>query len=299
MRTTNNNPTTSGCDRSMVLEILEYGFIQRALLSGVVIASTCSFVGCFLVMRRLALFGDGIAHVAFGGIAAGLFMGTYPMGTAFVAAVLGSLGLQKLRASAKIPGEIAVAITLVSGLSAGVILTSMSGGFTVDLFSFLFGSIILVGTVDTIMILAVSAAVCVILAVLYRRFLFITFNEEMARLSGINTTALNYLFVALAAVTVVAAMRLTGILLITALIVLPAITAARLNRSFRTTVIMSVIMSSSAVVGGIMLSYVLDWAPSGTIVFILVANLILVHAGYKVLHWRRPPVPQSRLAAPS
>lgn len=248
------------------------------------IAGICSFVGCFLVMRRLALFGDGIAHVAFGGIAAGLFAGVYPLGTAFVVSILGSVALQRLRSVAHIPGEVAVAITLVSGLAAGVILTSMSGGFTVDLFSFLFGSIILVSTEDTTVILAVSAGVVLTMVAFYRKLLFTTFNEEMARMSGINTVALNYLFVALAAVTVVTAMRLTGILLITALIVLPTISAVRFNRSFRTTILISTAISSSSVVSGIFLSYVLDWAPSGTIVMLLVAILVAVH----LVH-RAPP----------
>lgn len=242
-----------------------------------VIAGICSFVGCFLVMRRLALFGDGIAHVAFGGIAAGLFAGVYPLGTAFVVSVLGSVALQRLRSVAHIPGEVAVAITLVSGLSVGVILTSMSGGFTVDLFSFLFGSIILVSTEDMTIILTVSAGIVLTMVAFYRKLLFTTFNEEMARISGINTVALNYLFVALAAVTVVTSMRLTGILLITALIVLPTISAVRFNRSFRTTILISTAISSSSVVSGILLSYVLDWAPSGTIVILLVFVLVAVH----------------------
>lgn len=255
------------------------------------IASLCSFVGCFLVMRRLALFGDGIAHVAFGGIAAGLFAGVYPLWTAFAVSILGSVVLQRLRSVAHIPGEVAVAITLVSGLSAGVILTSMSGGFTVDLFSFLFGSIILVSTEDMTIILAVSSGVALTLAALYRKLLFISFNEEMARMSGINTVALNYLFVALAAVTVVTSMRLTGILLITALIVLPTISAVRFNRSFRTTLMISAALSSSSVIVGIFLSYVLDWAPSGTIVMLLVTILVTVHLAYRVAS------PARRLAA--
>lgn len=233
-------------------------------------------------MRRLALFGDGIAHVAFGGIAAGLFAGIYPLWTAFAISILGSVALQRLRSVAHISGEVAVAIILVSGLAAGVILTSMSGGFTVDLFSFLFGSIILVSTEDMTIILVISAGVALTMAALYRRLLFTTFNEEMARMSGINTVALNYLFVVLAAITVVTAMRLTGILLVTALIVLPTVSAVRFNRSFRTTLLISAAISSFSVVSGIFLSYVLDWAPSGTIVMLLVVFLVAVHLAHRV-----------------
>ena len=266
----------------MVLEILEYGFIQRALVSGVAISAICSFVGVFLVMRRLALFGDGIAHVAFGGIAVGLFAGAYPIWTALAAAMLGSIGLEKLRKRANVSGEVAVAVTLVSGLSMGIILISISGGFTVDLFSFLFGSIVLVSTEDMITILSISGAVLVLLSILYRRLLFITFNEELARISGIHTTALNYLFVAVAAVVVVTAMRLTGILLITSLIVLPTITAVRFGRGFKATILISTAISASSVVCGIFASYGLDWTPSGTIVMLLLGCMVTVHLTFMV-----------------
>lgn len=266
----------------MVLEILEYGFIQRAFISGVAISAICSFMGCFLVMRRMSLFGDGIAHVAFGGIAAGLFTGIYPLAVAFIVSILGSFGLERMRSASKIPGEMATAVVLVTGLSAGVILASMRGGFTVDLFSFLFGSIILVGTLDMTYILAISGGVAAVLALFYRQFMFMTFNEEMARLSGVNTTALNYLFVAIAAITVVTSMRLTGILLITALIVIPTITAVRFQRGFRDTIAISIAISASSVVAGIFASYVLDWAASGTIVVILVGCLLAVHGGYRL-----------------
>lgn len=264
----------------MVLEILEYGFMQRALVTGVVISGICSFVGVFLVMRRLALFGDGIAHVAFGGIAAGLLAGIYPIWIALVVAVLGSMGLQKLRDSTKVSGEIAVAVTLVTGLAAAIILTSISGGFTVDLFSFLFGSIALVSTMDMTVILSMSAAVVVLLCIMYRSLLFVTFNEEMASVSGVPTTIINYAFVAVAAVVVVTAMRLTGILLITSLIVLPTIAAVKFGRSFKATILMSTGISASSVVAGIFLSYVLDWAPAGTIVMLLLAAMGTVHLAY-------------------
>lgn len=266
----------------MVLEILEYGFIQRALVSGVTISAICSTVGAFLVMRRLALFGDGIAHVAFGGIAAGLLAGIYPIWTALVVSVLGSIGLEKLRKQANVPGEVAVAVTLVSGLSVGVILISISGGFTIDLFSFLFGSIVLVSSEDMTIILVISGVVLTLISILYRRLLFITFNEELARISGIHTTALNYLFVAVAAVVVVTAMRLTGILLITALIVLPTITAIRFGRGFKATILISIAISASTVVSGIFASYVLDWAPSGTIVVLLVFCMGVTHLVFAV-----------------
>lgn len=258
----------------MVLEALSYGFMQKALLAGTAVAVICSFMGIFLVLRRYSLFGDGISHVAFGGISVGLFLGVFPLWSAFAVSIAGGLGLQKLRSSTKISGDAAVAVVLVSGLAVGVMLVSASGGFSVDLFSFLFGNILLISDGDTAMIAAISAGILGTLMALRKQFLHLSFSEEQARVAGLNVTLLNYLFVVLAAVTVVTSMRLVGILLISALIVIPNITAMLFGRGFAKTVAISIAMSVFSVVLGILLSYQLNTAPSGTIVMIAVSLLL-------------------------
>tara|TARA_B110000438_G_scaffold284370_1_gene313372 strand:- start:57 stop:911 length:855 start_codon:yes stop_codon:yes gene_type:complete len=258
----------------MILEALSYGFMQKALIAGIAVGLICSFMGTFLVLRRYSLFGDGIAHVAFGGISVGLFLGVFPLWTAFIVSILGGLGLQKLRQSSKISGDSAVAVVLVTGLAIGVILVSSSGGFSVDLFSFLFGSILLISQEDTIMILAISAGIIATLTILQKQFLHLTFNEEQAKLSGMRTTLLNYAFVVLASITVVTSMRLVGILLISALIVIPNITAMMFGKGFKKTVFISMSISVISVISGILVSYFLNVAPSGTIVMIAVGILI-------------------------
>ncbi len=258
----------------MILEALSYGFMQKALIAGIAVGLICSFMGTFLVLRRYSLFGDGIAHVAFGGISVGLFLVVFPLWTAFIVSIFGGLGLQKLRQSTKISGDSAVAVVLVSGLAVGIILVSSSGGFSVDLFSFLFGSILLISQEDTIMILALSAGIITTLTILQKQFLHLTFNEEQAKLSGMRTTLLNYAFVVLASITVVTSMRLVGILLISALIVIPNITAMQFGKGFKKTVFISMSISVISVVSGILVSYFLNVAPSGTIVVIAVGILI-------------------------
>ena len=258
----------------MILEALSYGFMQKALVAGIAVALICSFMGTFLVLRRYSLFGDGIAHVAFGGISVGLFLGVFPLWTAFIVSIFGGLGLQKLRQSTKISGDAAVAVVLVSGLAVGVILVSSSGGFSVDLFSFLFGSILLISNEDTMMILAISAGVITTLVILQKQFLHLTFNEEQAKLVGLRTTLLNYAFVVLASITVVTSMRLVGILLISALIVIPNITAMMFGKGFKKTVCISMGISTISVTSGILLSYSLNLAASGTIVIIAVGILV-------------------------
>jgi zinc transport system permease protein len=251
-----------------MFEIFEAGFMQRALVSGVAVAVICSSIGLFLVLRRHSLFGDALSHMAFGGIAIGLFMNVYPLWTAIVVSILGALGITKLRESTKIPADATVAVLLSSGLALGIVLVSMSGGFNVNLFSFLFGSILLVSADEVIMILGLSAAIMAILVVLYRKFMYITFDEEQARVSGLRVTLLNYLFIVLASITVIASIRLVGILLISSLIVIPNITAMMFGKGFKKTALISGGIAVFSVVTGIIVSYVANLAPGGTIVLV-------------------------------
>ena len=262
----------------MVLEILEFGFMQRALIAGVAVAITTSVIGLFLVLRRNSLFGDALSHVAFGGIAVGLMANIYPLWTGLALSILGALGITKLRQSAKIPADATVAILLSSGLALGILIVSASGGFTLDLFSFLFGSILLVSVVDTIAILAMAGAVLAIVILLYKKLVYITFDEEQARVSGLQISALNYLFVVLASVTAVVSMRLVGILLVSALIVIPNVTALLFGRGFKKTALISVGISIFSVVTGIAVSYAFNLAPAGTIVLVSTGTFIVALA---------------------
>src|SRR5919201_482656 len=187
----------------MVFEVLELGFMQRALIAGAAVAITSSVIGLFLVLRHNSLFGDALSHVAFGGIAVGLFVNVYPLWTGLMLSVLGALGITKLRQFTKIPADATVAILLSVGLASGIVLISLSGGFTLDLFSFLFGSILLVNVNDTLAILAMAGIVLSIVILLYRKLMYIAFDEEQAKVSGLQISKLNYLFVVLASVAVI------------------------------------------------------------------------------------------------
>ena len=254
----------------MVFEILQAAFMQRALITGIAVAIICSAVGLFLVLRRHSLFGDALAHLAFGGIAVGLFTNIYPIWTAVIVSVLAALGMTKLRQSTNIPPDATVAVLLSSGLALGIVLVSLSGGFSVDLFSFLFGSILLVSQEELFMILALSAAIMAVLLALYKKFMYITFDEEQAKVSGLQVSKLNYLFIVLASIAVIASIRLVGILLISSLIVIPNITAILLGKGFRKTAAISGAIAVVGVVAGILLSYVANIASGGTIVLVLV-----------------------------
>lgn len=259
----------------MLYDILQYGFMQRALLSGIAISIMCSIVGLFLVLKRHSLFGDALAHVAFGGIALGLFTGVYPILTAYVVAILSAVGVNKLRESTKIPPDSSIAVLLTSGLAIGVILISISGGFTLDLFSFLFGNILLVSNEDLIMILITDAIVVPIIYILYKRLILIVFDENQAKVSGLNVTWINTLFIVLASITIIASIRLVGVLLISSLIVIPNITALLLGKGFKKTIFISCAISVFSVVFGIVASYYVNLVPSGTIVLTMVSMFIV------------------------
>ena len=255
----------------MSLEILSYGFMQRALIAGVAIAILCSVVGLFLVLRRYSLFGDAVAHSSFGGIAAGLLIGIYPLWTAYAVSLISALIITRIKQSFQISGEASVAILLSSGIAAGLVMISFAGGFTVDILSFIFGSILLVGVNDTILILALTGIILIVILLLYRELIYSTFNEEQAKVSGIPVDKINYLIILIAGITVVTSIQLVGILLISALFVIPNVTAIMYGKGFKHTALLSISFSIFAVVGGILLSYVFDITPAGTIVMLSIA----------------------------
>ena len=255
----------------MTLEIFYYDFMQRAIISGVAIALLCSVVGLFLVLRRYSLFGDAVAHSSFGGIALGLLLGIYPLWTAYVISIISALVITKIKQKFDISGEASVAVLLSSGIAIGLILISLSGGFSVDIFSFLFGSILLVSVEDTILILGLTGSILIVILLLYRELIYSTFNEEQAKVSGIPVEKINYLIVFIAGITVVTSIQLVGILLISALFVIPNVTAIMYGRSFKQTILLSISFAISAVVLGIIISYLLDITPSGAIVMLSLA----------------------------
>jgi len=267
----------------MVFEILSFGFMQNAIISGIAISLICSTVGLFLVLRKYSLFGDALAHSAFGGVALGLFLGFYPLWAAYAVSILSALGLTKIRQKFDISGDAIIAILLSSGIAIGIVLISLSGGFSIDIFSFLFGSILLVSTENVIMVLGLCAAIFIILITGYRKFMYITFSEEQAQVSGIPVQKLNYLLIAIAGITVVTSMQLVGVLLVSALFVIPNVTAMMFKRSFKQTIILSMSFSVFSTVAGIMISYPLDIAPSGMVVLLaitlFVGSLIIKSAG--------------------
>lgn len=255
----------------MFVELFSYGFIQRALLAGVLIGVLCAVLGVFLVLRRLSLIGDGLAHVTFGSVALALFAGLQGAAMLLISlpvVLLASLGILKLAARARLGGDAAIGIVSSLGVSTGVMLAVMGQGYGVDLFSYLFGSILAISTTELLVAAGLFVAVLGLLWLYYHELVALTFNEELAMVSGIRVRFLNSLLAALTALTVVLAMKLVGVMLISALLILPASAALQVARGFRMTVVLAVLIALLAVIGGIVLSFLFN-LPSGATIILL------------------------------
>ncbi len=254
-----------------MIEALSYVFIQKALLAGVLISLSCATIGLFLILRRLSLLGDGLAHVAFAGVAVSLLTGLEPFWSALAFASAGALGIQQLVERTKVYGDAATAVILSAGIGIAAVLIGLAKGFNVNLFSYLFGSILAISDTEMWTIGILSLAVLAYVAWNYKKLVLATFNEELAKVSGVNLTFLNTTFAVMTAITVVVGIRAVGILLVSALLVLPGVIALQVARSFRTAILIAVVVSIFAVVSGILLSFYLDLPPGGTIVTTLLA----------------------------
>jgi zinc transport system permease protein len=253
-------------------------YLQLALVAGVVVGAVAPLVGGFLVQRRMSLLGDGIGHVAFAGVAAGLLTGTWPVWTALVAAVLAALGIEWLRARGGTSGDLALAVFFYGGIAAGAVLASRAAavGRPANVLPYLFGSILTVTVGDVVTVLVMGALTVAVILLIGRALLAIAVDEETARVAGLPVDALNALLAVLTAVTVVAAMRVVGLLLVAAMLVLPIATARPLVRSFRATLALAAAVGVASVVLGLAAARVWGLAPGGAIVLVAVAAFAIV-----------------------
>jgi zinc transport system permease protein len=254
----------------------DLGFMQRALAAGIVVGIFAPLIGTFLVQKRLSLIGDGIGHVAFAGVGAGLLFGWGPIGTALIFAVAGSLGVEWLRAHRKASGDLALALFFYSGIALGVVLVSLGGGLNANILTYLFGQPLTVDRSEIALIAAIGAAITLVIWAVRRPLFAAVSDEDWARVAGLPVGFLNSLLAVLTACSVVAAMRVVGILLIAALMVLPVASAQLLARSFRTTLLWAVAVGVGSVTVGLASARFWNLAPSGAIVLVAAALFAVV-----------------------
>jgi zinc transport system permease protein len=258
--------------------MLDSEFMRLAFGVGAIVGVLGPAVGFFLVQRRMSLVGDGIGHVAFAGVALGTLLGISPVATALVASVVGAVGIEWLRSRRIAAGDQALALVFYTGIAAGVVLISVAGALNVNLFSYLFGSILTVTRGDLAVVAALGVVGLALLALCYRALSGVVLDEEGARVVGLPIARLNMLVAGLAALTVALSMQVVGILLIAALMVLPVTAATRLAWSARSTLLLSAVVGLVSVLLGLTLAYYADVPPGGTIVLVASAA-VLVAAG--------------------
>ncbi|MDD5168082.1 MAG: metal ABC transporter permease [Syntrophales bacterium] len=261
-------------------EFLQFGFIQRALIAGSFIAILCAILGVFLVLRRLSLIGDGLAHATFGSVALSLVLNMSPLILAVPVVMVCALGILRLTERVRLYGDAAIGIVSAAGIALGVLLASLAGGFNVDLFSYLFGSILSIGSAEVVTSILLAFIVTLLICFFYNEMLAITFDEGLAQASGINVRLINTVFVLLTAITVVLSMKVVGIMLISALLILPAVTALQIARSFRATMIVASVTSLFSVIFGIVFSFSWD-LPTGAVIVMLNIIFFLMALLYK------------------
>ncbi len=251
-------------------------YMQLALAAGLVVGACGPLIGAFLVQRRLALMGDGLGHLAFAGIAAGLLLAVWPVWTAMIAAVGGAIAIEWLRSRGRASGDLALALFFYGGLAGGAVLSSRATGADANVVPWLFGSILTVEPGDVWTVVALGGFVVASVALAGRALLSVVLDEEAARVAGLPVDLLNTLLAVLASVTIVAAMRVVGVLLVAALMVLPVASARLLARSFRTTLLAASAIGAGSVVAGLWLARRFALAPGGTIVLVAAAVFAVV-----------------------
>ncbi len=267
---------------------LAFDFMQRALLAALLVGLAAPAVGVFLVQRRLSLMGDGIGHIALTGVALGFLLGTAPVLTAVVVASIGAVVIELVRQQGRTGGDVALALMFYGGIAGGVLLIGLSpGGSNANLLSYLFGSLTAVSPGDVVIISALSGALLLTLAVVGRQMFAVCHDEEYAKVAGLPVRTLNILLAVMAALTVTVAMRVVGLLLVSALMVVPVATAQQLVRGFRATVVVALSAGVFASVSGVLGSYYADTAPGALIVVVALGCFALASVGGVLVRHRR------------
>ncbi len=257
--------------------MLEYLFMQRALLAGVLLAVIIPCIGIIVVLKRLSMIGDALSHTSLAGVAGGLVMGVNPILGAVVATILAALGIEAVRKRIPQYAEMSIAIIM----SAGIGLAGVLSGFVknaANFNSFLFGSIVSISDFELLLVVAISVAVMLAFLLLYKELFYLALDERSARLAGVPVKTVSFLFTILTAVTVSIAARTVGALVVSSLMVIPVACAMQLRKSFRTTLFFSIGFAVFFTVAGLFIAYYARLRPGGTIVLLGVITLIILLA---------------------
>ncbi len=258
-----------------MLEIFQYGFMQRALIAALIIGIVSPLIGTFIVLRRLSFIGDTLSHTALAGVAMGIIVGVNPIFGGVFFAVFSALAINKLREEYKHYEELSMPIMMSAGMGLAVVLISFSGGFTTNISTYLFGSIIAVTKTDLITIVVMGIVIILVVFFLYKELLYISFDEEGTRISGIPYKKINLVFTILIALTIATSMRIVGILLISSMMIIPVATSLQIAKSFKQTLFLAILFAEFSSLVGFFIAYYFDLASGGTIVLVSISLLLI------------------------
>ena len=243
---------------------------------GILVALSSSQIGLFLVLRKMSLIGDGLSHISLGGLALGVFLGIYPLYLVFPVVIVSSLAILSLNKNSRMYFDASLGIVSVAGISVALVLNSVASGFTIDLFSFLFGNILLISDGEVGLAIVLANFILAVVFYFYWDFFSLTFDENFARSRGVRADLLNYLFMVLVSLNVIISIRIVGVLLVSALIIIPAVTSLQVAKSFRKAQWISGLIAFLSVVFGLFLSFFLNFPAGATIVLFSIFVFLLV-----------------------
>ena len=268
-----------------MLEALQYEFMRNALIAGLLAAVACGIVGVYVVVKRIVFISGGIAHASFGGIGLGYLVGISPVLGAMFFSLASALGMGLVIKRTKLPEDTAIGILWATGMALGIIFIGLAPGYAPDLFSYLFGSILTVPVSDLILMLVLDAVIIAVVFLLYKEFLALSFDEEFGRVVGVPTEGLYLLLLCLIALTVVVLIRVVGIILVIALLTIPAALAKQFTHDLRKMMMLAILIGAIFTFSGLWLSYVLDLASGATIILVS-GTVLLLSFGFSKLNLR-------------
>ena len=259
-----------------MLDALQYQFMQNALLAGFLAAIACGIVGVYVVVKKIVFISGGIAHASFGGIGLGYLVGINPVLGAMVFTIASSLGIGLITRRTRLPEDTAIGILWAMGMALGIIFIGLAPGYAPDLFSYLFGNILTVPFFDLMLMLVLDVVIIVLVALLYKGFLYLSFDEEFSTVSGVPTERLYLLLLCLIALTVVVLIRVVGIILVIALLTIPAALARQFTHNLKNMMLLAILAGVVFTFSGLWISYVLNLASGATIILVSGTVLFIV-----------------------
>ena len=269
-----------------MLEVLQYEFMQNALIAGLLAAIACGIVGVYVVVKRIIFISGGIAHASFGGIGLGYLIGISPVLGALAFSLASALGIGYITRRTRLPEDTAIGILWAIGMALGIVFIGLAPGYAPDLFSYLFGNILTVPTSDLVLMFILDAAIIGIVIAFYKEFLALSFDEEYSTVAGVPVGALYLLLLCMIALTVVILLRIVGMILIIALLTIPAALARQFTYDLRKMMVLAIVFGIVLTFGGLWLSYVLDLASGATIVLLGEAVLLITFGINRIRKWR-------------